>query len=337
MITDLCLSDTDTVESLIMESIRAFNGDDAYLCGWQDVNSMLNDIGFVRGYTYFINGLEHKNKTGFTLSLFAQIAMFNTPKSGAAKPTLLWVSFEDSTRMNLMTLYQYLIYAEKKVSIDINYLLEDPTRVRAASQYVHEALTKTGFTVKFCHVDGSKWSQRAFADKILELEAEGHTIEVVACDYLAKVSRVGCTGGASGDDMKDMLYRMRTFFADKRITFITPHQLNPDARRLIRDPSSEADFVKRVAGKGYTEICSSLSQVYDGDLFIHLFESNKRTYFTIQRYKHRNLPPIPEYRKYTIYEFPESAPIPPDVGGERISFRKIASSFANADESLFSI
>jgi hypothetical protein len=239
--------------------------------------------------------------------------------------------------MNLMTLYQYLIYAEQKVTIDIEYLLEDPARVQAASQYVHETLTKTGFTVKLMHVDGSKWSYRAFIDKVLELEADGHTIEVVACDYLAKMSRAGCTAGASGDDMKDLLYRMRTFFADKRITFITPHQLNPDARRLIRDPSSEADFVKRVAGKGYTEICSSLSQVYDGDLFIHLFESNKKTYFTIQRYKHRNLPAIPEYRKYMIYEFPESAPIPPDVGRERISFRKIASSFANADESLFSI
>jgi hypothetical protein len=53
--------------------------------------------GFRPGETAVIGALQHKYKTGFTLSIFAQIALFNEPKTEdkTKKPLLLRISFED--------------------------------------------------------------------------------------------------------------------------------------------------------------------------------------------------------------------------------------------------
>ena len=54
--------------------------------------------GFRRGQFSMIAALQHKYKTGFTLSILSQIAMYTKPymKDSFKKPLLLRISFEDN-------------------------------------------------------------------------------------------------------------------------------------------------------------------------------------------------------------------------------------------------
>jgi KaiC/GvpD/RAD55 family RecA-like ATPase len=53
-------------------------GAGVYKTGWSDLNDMLQG-GFRPGEFVMIPALQHKYKTGFTLSLFAQIATWGMP------------------------------------------------------------------------------------------------------------------------------------------------------------------------------------------------------------------------------------------------------------------
>jgi len=205
---DLDIGNEQSMRDLFTEVKKLSAGSKLYKTGWQAFNRMTQG-GLRPGETVVINALQHKYKTGFTLSLFAQIARYNLPHTTdpAKKPLLLRISFEDDLVSNLQFLYQNLKYNETLQPVELENVTVDEM-----SAYVKEKLQVNGFHIKMLRVDPTQWTYRSVCNKIIELEAQGYNVEVLMLDYLMLLPTTGCiNSGPSGTDMRDMLRRMRNF------------------------------------------------------------------------------------------------------------------------------
>ena len=332
IISDIDIGD-ETAVGLMFEEVKA--GDDTtsiMKTGWQGLNDMMQG-GFRRGETVLIGALPHRYKTGFTLSSFAHVAQFNKPfmLDAGKKPLLVRMSFEDTNVDNLKFLYQLLKHQETGKNINCTN-----TSSKEMTSYVKGTLQENGYHVKLMHVDPTLWSYKNIIGKILEYEAEGYEIHMLMLDYLFKLPTTGCTQGLPmGLDLRDMLRRMRNFCLPRKIALVTPQQLSPEAKMLLRNLVSEDRFVKEIAEKGYWDRCKSLDVDADLELQIHVFKYNREGFFAVQRGKHRVPTIIDEEKKYMLMKFPKTMPIPADIHGERISMKKLSEFTRNKDDSMF--
>lgn len=295
-----------------------------YRTGFKAVNRMLQG-GIRPGNFVIINALQHKNKTGFTLSLFRHIAVYNKPrtKDPNKKPTLVWISFEDKTEKNLRALY-----IDQKYSDTRQRVVLDPTMTK--EDFVKGFLpqmTATGFHIRMYRINPTDWSFHALFNLLMTLESQGHVIEGLFMDYLGMLPTTGCNKtGPTGTDMRDLFRRVRNFCEARGAFAVTPHQLSSDAKALIRADIPESEFVKMIAEKGYTSGSKQLDQEVDIELYIHLFQYKGNTLFTIQRGKHRIETILEDDSwKYAIYKFPYLMPLPPDVDtDEDYSFSRLS-------------
>ena len=302
--------------------------------GWTRLNKMLQG-GFRRGEAWMINALQHKYKTGFSLTLFKQIALNNKPTlfDVNRKPLLLRISFEDDVEANLQFLYQSLIYDETGVMPDVRSISS-----KEMASVVKERLQVNGFHIKMLRVDPTNWTYSHICSKVIEYESQGYEVILLMLDYLSKIPTTGCNNtGAAGTDQRDLVRRMRNFCnAGRKTTFITPHQMSSDAKQLLRNNIAEDQLVKEVNEKGYTEGSKQLDQEYDGIIHMHLFKYMKRTYLAFQRDRHRIPTILPDEHKYFIKQFPEKgAPIPDDTEDDDRSYSKITEVTAKETSELF--
>lgn len=106
----------------------------------------------------------------------------------------------------------------------------------------------------------------------------------------------------------------------RNIAFISPHQLSPAAKQLVR--GNVEDLVREVANKGYYDGCSTIDQEVDMELYIHIAKVNGRSYLTIQRGKHRKMRPTPEKYLYCVLPFNDIGGIRDDINGPDTTLRK---------------
>lgn len=175
--------------------------------GWQALNKMLQG-GFRRGEFTVIGALQHKYKTGFSLSLFQDIALYNIPTNGPnKKPLLVRISFEDEISANLQFMYQDLKYNETKEEVDMVGV--SPSEV---SNYVKNRLQVNGYQIKMFRMDPTQCTYKTICNKIIELESQGYEIELLMLDYLGMLPTTGCrTDGPTGTPILDMFRRIRNF------------------------------------------------------------------------------------------------------------------------------
>lgn len=298
--------------------------------GWQGVNEMLQG-GFRRGEQWVFPALQHSYKTGFTLSLFKQLAMYNTPVmiDPSKKPLMLRISFEDSILSNLQFLYENLWTNEFGAKPDLKAV-----KPQEMASYVQSKLQANGYHVKMMRVNPSDWTLRDLQNTILELEANGYEIHVCMIDYLPMLPTTGCEDGPMGHALRDLYRRSRNFFSARKILMLTPHQLSTDAKQLIRD--GHGDFVTKLIGKGYYSGSKQIDQEVDGEMFLHIEKLNGRAYLTIQRGKHRGVGIIPDTHKYLVLPFPEDTSIPDDLLTAPIHARKVGGGpVGSAEENPF--
>lgn len=335
VVNELDIGDNNSLKEMFKSIIKTNHGNVLYKTGWVGLNKMLQG-GFRPGLT-MIGALPHRYKTGFTLSIFKQIALYNTPltQDTTKKPLLLRISFEDDLDLNIQFLYQSLKYDELKKDVDLKNLDEDDM-----SNYIKKKLQINNFHIKLIRVDPSLWTYRSICNKIIELEAEGYNVEVLVLDYLSKVPTTGCNGGGIiGEDLCDMFNRLRNFCSSRKICCITPHQLSTEAKNLIRNGVPEEDFVKIIDGKGYYQRSKALDTIVDCELLIHVFKTKKDgvSYLSIQRGKHRIPTIIDEKDKYLLLPFPKKMPIPDDVGdGIDISYSSLKEATSKNNNDMFS-
>jgi hypothetical protein len=294
--------------------------------GWQALNQALQG-GFRRGEQWVLPALQHQYKTGTTLTVFKQLAIYNVPVmiNPAKKPLLLRISFEDSLLSNLQFLYQNLYENEHKQKAN----LADVTPAQMAV-YVKEKMQVTGYHVKMVRVNPSEWSYRDLINYVLELEANGYEIHGCIVDYLPMLPTTGCEEGPMGHALRDLYRRTRNFFSSRKILLITPHQLSTDAKQLMRDGAT--NFVQKLVGMGYYAGSKQIDQEVDGELFQHIEKINGRAYLTFQRGKHRGVGIIPDAHKYFVLPFPLDSSILDDINGPAIHSRKVGGGVEGSGE-----
>lgn len=338
VINDIDIGDDTALNQMFSEIQSSKTSSRIYKTGWTAFNKMTQ--GGLRPGLTMMAALQHKYKTGCSLSLFAQIAEHNKPYTvtPGKKPLILRISFEDEIISNLQFLYQYLKYNETREYVDVeNVSAEEMT------MYVKSKLQANGFHVKMIRVDPTQWTYKSICNKVIELEAQGYEIEVLMLDYLAMVPTLGCINtGPMGTDMRDMFRRIRNFMAPRKSVVFTPHQLNTASKQMLRGGMPEDQFVKEINEKGMFSGSAQLDQECDLIFYIHLCKHMKETYITFQRDKHRLPTILPDHLKYFLLKFPKGMPIPEDRlqddgTYEDSSFTKLPRGGTDDSEDLFSL
>lgn len=330
LVSEVDFESPDTVTTVFDEVKNLNNEAGVYRLGWQGVNKMLQG-GIRRGECVGVEALQHRYKTGSSMTIFCHIALHNTPimtkeeMTAGKKPLLLRISFEDSLSNNLQFMYQYLKAVDgenigKKEMANLS--------AKEMTDYTLSKLTKNGFHIKMMRVDPNQWTYSSVMNKIIELEAQGYAVHVLMLDYLLKLPTTGCTQGAQGVDKRDMLRRMRNFCSARNIAFVSPFQLSTEANQLLRNGVPEHDFVNEIAEKNYTDSCKTIGQELDIELYVHLFTHKRKKYLAFRRGKHRIPTVIPEEDKFCMYRFPGlNIPVLEDINGEDSSFKKLPKEF----------
>lgn len=269
--------------------------------GWLELNEMLGG-GFRYSECAVNMALQHNFKSGFIRSIFAQLCMYNKPtlKDKNKKPLAVFISFEDDTDIIIEFFYIYLYYS-------VNNTLPNISEVsfKEMGMYIKNSLSKTGFNIKLLRVNPNDWTYMHLTNKLLSFEANGYELKIVAIDYLSKLPTAGCNkNGPIGTDIRDLFDKTRNFCSARNTLLLVCHQLSTEAKQLIRNGVEAKEFVKEIAGKGYTEGSRQIDQVVDLELYQHIAKIGKKFYLTIQRGKRRFPEIIPEDKKYFMLPFP---------------------------------
>jgi len=284
--------------------------------GFQAVDDAMQG-GMRKGESWVFPALQHRYKTGFSLSVFAEMCRINTPvlKDPTKKPLMLRISFEDSLVNNFRFLFKYFWMCE----YGKNANLKNFTAKQMAA-YVQKNLKATGYHVQFMRVNPSGWSYRDIADQIAKYEADGYEVHVLALDYLSMLPIPHGEPNTS-KFIQELYKKVRNLCSSKDIIMFTPHQLSSDAKNLIRE--GVTDFVKQVEGKGMYQMCKAVDNEVDGEMYIHIERKGGSAWLTLLRGKHRGYDEIPEDQKYIVYPFPPTGPIPSDHGKERSNVARV--------------
>lgn len=321
IVDEIDIDEDDDLEKSLSKVKKNTNGDGRLKTGWKELNEMLNG-GFRKGETVLISALQHNFKSGMLRSLFAQLCMYNKPvmKQKDKKPLNLFISFEDDADVAVEFFYKYLYYAEHGKEPEI-----DSVSIKEIGDYLRKWLSITGYRVKILRVNPSEWTYKSIFNKILEYEASGYEIHVLATDYLSKLPTTYCDNtGPMGTAFRTMLTNMRDYTSSKEILYLNAHQLSTEAKQLLRNGISSKDLVKEIANKGYYEGSRQLDQVVDLELHQHICKLGKQKYYlTIQRGKRRYPEIVDDDKKYFMLPFPPKVPcIPPNINleGKYIGF-----------------
>lgn len=209
IITSVDIGDESSLDEVFKEVKTIANHTGLLQTGWQGINKMLQG-GFRRGEEWVLPALQHKYKTGFTLSIFKQLAIYNKPVmvNPNKKPVLVRISFEDELVTNLQFLYQNLIVNETGELPDI-----DKVTSGQMAAYVKEKMQVNGYHIKMLRVNSSEWTLKDLQNYILELEANGYEIHLCMVDYLPMLPTTGCDDGPMGFALQDMYRRTRNFMS----------------------------------------------------------------------------------------------------------------------------
>jgi hypothetical protein len=316
IVDEVNFEDVGKLTSVCQAIQEIVSGESGFKTGWQDLNDMMQGT-LLRGECVGIQALQHNYKTGFSLTLFKQIAIYNKPEIiPGKKPLLLRISTEDSLNSNIQFLFQNLKENEEGATPDLTKY----TPIEMAN-YVKSCLEANGWHIKMIRINPSEYSIRSIQNEVIALESMGYEVQLLMIDYLPMIPTIGCEQGPAGHDYRDMLRKMRNFCSSRRILFITPWQMSTDAKMLLREGRTE--FLKQIVGKGYYSGTKQADQEFDAEIAIHIEEFNGRSFLTVARGKHRRPTTIPEYMKYFVLPFPEKGSIPDDLNKQRIGRRKI--------------
>jgi len=305
------IGDQDSITTVFEEVATTELGEAGLKVGYQAINRMVR--GYFRpGDNVVVGALPHQYKTGFSLTLFRQIADYNVPflRDKTKKPLLVRISFEDSLAMNFDFLYKS--YRQNESGI-----VEDYSGVSAQekARYVQEKMQRGGFQVKMYRVDPSRWTHRDLIGLLLKLEAQGYEIKLLMLDYLQQLPADSLKqNGPTGSEIRALYRVVRNFTNPRGIVMITPHQLSTEAKQLIRD--GRDNFVKGLPGKGYYDGCKTVDQEVDIELFVHIETINGVSYLTVQRGKHRLNGQTDPRDLYTALPFLKKGVILDDINAE---------------------
>lgn len=265
----------------VIEQAKTESGDDAVLkLGIQGMNkALMPDGGIRRGKTYLFNALTNRGKS-FTLGhVMASIGLYNKPvlRNKSKIPTVVLESAEDSLDLIIGRMFKLFDVANTG---SIRDFLETPTET--IIETIVDGFKKNGWCLIINQIEPNKDNFYKWCDRIRNLELRGHEIILLAYDYAALMELDGILGDSKSDRLQLLIRKMRAFTMARGIAFVTPHQLNPDAKKLLResDDESEIYFAREVAGKSMTETSTKITNEVDVEITIHVAKTDIKNYFT---------------------------------------------------------
>lgn len=290
--------------------------------GLSGLNEALGpDFGFKRGLAYMVEALTNRGKSLSLGHIIASIPMYNRPclRDKTRIPTVVLMSAEDSLGLIIKRMYELFV---------INKTGAKPDFFEKTTDEVIDTILKTfeenGWSFKFYRVNPSNDTIYTIQDRIRGLIRKGHEIIFTAYDYLGMANLSGCLGESRSDKLQDLYRRGRNFFSSIGSVFITPAQLNPDAKKFIRelDDESEVYFIKNVGGKSMTEGSTKLTNEMDVVIGIHVAKlENGSAFWTYYVGKVRG-DGAPEADRFGIYPLDPILGLVHDINFEKKTFRK---------------
>ena len=339
IVNEMDFENEDSV-NLVFEEVKNLNSNKAiYKTGFQALNRMLQG-GIRRGETGNCGGaLQHNYKTGFSTSIFASIAVLNSPivtKEEAEqnrKPLLVRISFEDSLTNTTQFIYQYLKANAGEIIKPKDF---ETLSIKEMTKYIMERMTATGFSVKMIRVDPSQWTFADVIGKIYEYESQGYAVHVLEIDYISMLPTTGCDrSGPIGSDKRDLVRRLRNFCSARNIALLSPFQLNTEVKNLVRNGVPVRQMLEEVASGTMYDGSKTIANDLDFEIFIHLVSHNRKKYLAVQRGKHR-LPTQPDPDDmFFMLPFPMlNVPILEDLDKDDTSIKTFPRASVEANESL---
>lgn len=313
--------DEESVNNLFETAEDETSLDGILKTGYQHLNRMLGDHqGFRRGNFWFVAAPQHCYKTGYTLNLTKQIALYNKPHmlDETKKPLILHITSENEISDNLLDTYRSLKENETHEVCDIHSIDRDE-----ATAYVMSKTNINGYHLHMLRVNPSEFTLRSYMDLIIQYELDGYEIHVATIDYLNMFNKEGCDGGnITGGESRDLFRRTRNFNSARKILTLTPHQLSSEVKYLIRQDIPL--LAKELVGKSYWDSCKTIDQEADGILILYIEKYKGRKYLTVALDKHRKSGPVtPEKDRFAIIPFFDAGAIRDDLLGEDLSIDKL--------------
>lgn len=248
--------------------------------GLQGLNQALwPDMGFRRSLFYIIEALTNRGKSFFLAHLLASFVLYNKPvlRDKTKIPCIFFCSAEDSMGLVLRRMYE--IFETVRTGVRPDFFEKEPEEV---INTIIETFNKNGWAFKFYRVDPTHDNIREFKQRTRNLEMEGYEIIVGAYDYLGLMGLDGTYGDTRSDRLQNLITQTRNFLIARGAIGITPWQLNPKAKELLRenDDESEINFVREVGGHSMTEGTTKATNETDVSITAHMAKlMNGETFF----------------------------------------------------------
>lgn len=290
--------------------------------GLAGINNALGpDFGLKRGLFYMLEALTNRGKSFSLAHIVASIPLYNKPvlRDKSKIPTVLLMSAEDSLGLIFKRMYE--LFGTAKTGTKPNFF--EATTNEVVDSIVN-TFNENGWNFIFYRVNPSHDNIYEIMQRVRDLELKGHEIVFAAYDYLAMADLEGTMGESRSDRLQDLYRRARNFFCSRGSIFMTPHQLNPDAKKFIRetDDDSEIYFIRDVGGKSMTEGSTKLTNECDGVVGIHVAKlQNNESYFTYYVGKMRG-EGAPESERFGIYPLDPINGLVHDINFEKSTYRK---------------
>lgn len=274
---------SETPESFmgIIEMAKKENSKEGILrLGLQAINQAFEpDGGMRRSKMYLINALTNRGKSLTMAHFLASIGLYNKPllRNKAKIPTLLMESSEDT--MDLIIMRMYKLALTVKGMYDKDFQTSEAVDI---VQTICDCFKENGWFLIINQIEANKDSMQSMFDRVRNLEMKGHEIIWYGYDYLGLVPIDKIPGESKSDKLQILFRRVRSFMIARGICFVTPHQLSPEAKKMLKetDDESEVYFSREVAGKSMTETSTKITNEVDIELTIHVAKTNTKNYFT---------------------------------------------------------
>ena len=267
-------------DGVLFNLSKASSGDKIKLAlGWSELSKAL--AGYLStGEFVAVEAQQHKNKTGFTLSLFLQTLLCNKLElEDGKKPLWLWLSLEDDLNQIVIKSFVYLYFARHKKMPMLLELSDD-----YINKFYKDEIRATGSEVIMKRINPDNFTIDSYKKMIKSYELLGYKVICTAVDYLEKAYTDGTkyNTGAIGSGLKNMVTKFRTFIQQENILFITPWQISTEANNITRNGVTDREFLKAIVGKNFTQGSRGLAQEFDIEILVHLCRINGLDYQAVQ-------------------------------------------------------
>lgn len=333
IVKSMNFEEDEEMSAVFSSSKERAAGGSVFVTPFRELNEALQG-GPRPGDAFEIGAKHHGYKSGMCLSLFTFIPIFNKPKTNieGKKPLLYSVSFEDPLENNAQFMYTLLKYDETREKVDITGV-----SVEEMWKYVQARMRATGYHVIMEEANPNDWTHRDLINRLIELEAEGYTVEVLRTDYLSKMKEPALRTGSIGDDVMEQLSRVRAFCSANGILLLNVRQVSTEG---IREESTNPGpaFLNRLKGQSFYEGSKGIGRIQDINMLIHRIEQdNGPTWLHCIVDKHRFPTAVDSKLKEWFLKMPENMmPIPSNLMDEDYKVhRRMPRTMSSADDAFF--